>query len=478
MLEEALNNEKQAPAETALAMLSFVQIELSAGGAAAETRFFNLYGPLCDRIFGPILSTKDEFRHKDGGWLSMQNAWNQNPSSVPSLREPLSHQIASHTHMTRSSTNSLDTDPVVKLLGTCGKPTVNEDPPPTLIEAIFNEARNRPAVGFRLPLHALPKATQDAWLALLEISMGGKPAQFSSSENQTRLLGSILRKPPGDQTELLVYRQNSARKRQVQPLQLSPRGFHSPMTKKQATPEKKDEEEHPPNAMLSMLEYFLFLFVRYPLAASVPKAPPAYAMSSRSISVPVSRKKDAYGDSVYYHLFRRYMRHFLPYEREEGRSIAFTESNLESELFLRVIIALWLESQARVTPTSKVTQSIAERKNRAGIMEPPVYDLNVSYDLVQAKYEPPPQQVQRCLRSLVVHLVLDPALSNSIVEPTLGTSSKWCLGSSMTAMQQPFYNYFRTTLRHASIHASDSPFFAALNIWLIWLEPWNLTKCK
>jgi hypothetical protein len=477
MLEEALNNEKQAPAETALAMVSFVQVELSAGGAAAETRFFRLYGPLCDRIFGPILSTKEDFRHKDGGWLSMQNAWNQNPSTVPSLREPLRHQIASHTHMTRSPTTSLDTDPIVKLLGTCGKPMPKEHPPPTLIEAISSEAQNRPAVGFRLPLHALPKATQDAWLSLLETSMGGKPAQFSSSENQTRLLGSILRKPPQEQADLLLYRQKSARKRQVQPLELSPRGFHSPMMKKQTTPEIKDEEEHPPNAMLSMLEYFLFVFVRYPLAAPVPKAPPAYGMSSRSVSVPGSRKKDAYGDSVYYHLFRRYMRHFLPYEREEGRFIAFTELTRESELFLRVVIALWLESYARVTPTSKVTQSIAERKHRAGIMEPPMYDLNVSYDLVQATYEPPPQQVQRCLRSLVVHLVLDPAISNTIVEQTL-SSSKWCLGSSMTAMQQPLYNYLRTTLRHASIHASESPFFAALNMWLIWLEPWNLTECK
>jgi hypothetical protein len=474
MLEEALNNEKHPPAETALAMLSFVQVELSAGGAAAEARFFRLYGPLCDRIFGPILSSKEEFRHKDGGWLSTQNAWNRNPSTVPS-REPL----ASHAHMTRSSTGSLDTDPIVKLLGTCGKPTSIEQPPPTLIEAISSEAQNRPGVGFRLPLHALPKSTQDAWLALLEAAVGGKPADLSSSENHTRLLGSILRKSPEEQSELLVYRQKSARKQQVQPLQLSPRGFHSPMMKKSTTPEKKDEEEFQPNAMLSMLEYFLFVFMRYPLAAPVPKAPPAYAMSSRSVGLSGSRTKDAYGDSVYYHLFRRYMRHFLPYEREEDRYIAFSNSTRESasELYLRIIIALWLESHARVAPTSKVVQSIADRKLRAGIMDVSVYDLNVSYELVQAKYEPPPQLVQRCLRSLVVHLVLDPALSNTIVEQSLG-SSKWCLGSSMTAMQQPLYNYLRTTLRHASIHASDSPFFAALNMWLIWLEPWNLTQCK
>jgi hypothetical protein len=32
------NNEKQGPADTALAMLSFVQIELPGGGAAVETR--------------------------------------------------------------------------------------------------------------------------------------------------------------------------------------------------------------------------------------------------------------------------------------------------------------------------------------------------------------------------------------------------------------------------------------------------------
>jgi len=482
MLEEALNSDddKHQPTEAALAMLSFVQVELSAGGAAAEARFYRLYGPLCERIFGPIQSAQEEFRHKDTGWLCAQSPWKRSMSTVPSSPQPMGRKLSSHASVASSST-SLESDPIVKLLCTSGKLSPKEQQLPTLVEAVSSE--EKAGVSFRLPLHALPKVTQDAWLALLEAALGGKPAELSSSENHTRLLRSILRKPPEEQTELLLYKQKSAQKQQVQPLQLSPRGFSSPMMKKptSASPGKEeDAQEISPNAMLSMLEYYLFLFVRFPLAAPVPKQQSAYTTTryrSHSLSVPGSRSRDPYGEQIYYHLFRKYLRHFLPHEREGARSIDFSAATRESELFLRTCIALWIESHTRVTTTSKVIQSISERRHRAGIVDPPSYDLNVSSDLVQAKYEPLPSLVPKCLRNLVIHLVLDPALYNNIVEKNL-SGARSCLGSSMTAMQQPFYNYLRATLRNAPIHASDSPFFAAFNMWLMWMEPWNLNMRK
>jgi hypothetical protein len=92
MLEETLSNEKSHPVETALAMLSFLDVELSAGGPAAEQRFWNLYSSLVPRIFGAVLEADAGFRHKDGGWFSLQNQWTIPPSLIPqSPRSPMVH---------------------------------------------------------------------------------------------------------------------------------------------------------------------------------------------------------------------------------------------------------------------------------------------------------------------------------------------------------------------------------------------------
>ena len=179
MLEESIRNyEKVHPAEIALSMLSFLQSELPAGGTAAETRFLNVFVPLCECIFGPMVaSSLDNCRHMDGGWLSTQIPWSRtmpsnvaagsSPLSMSSPRNPLGHPSVSKLHLSTSnttiSTQSLDSDPVVKLLGTAGKASSNREPlPMTLIEAISKESQNRPSATFPLPFHSLPQALQDA----------------------------------------------------------------------------------------------------------------------------------------------------------------------------------------------------------------------------------------------------------------------------------------------------------------------------
>jgi hypothetical protein len=499
MLEEALRNEKSHPAETALAMLSFVQSELPAGGTAAESRFFTLYGPLCERIFGPILGPEDDFRHKDGGWLSAQNQWTRPPSTVvPSPCSPLGQQIS----VSRSTINSLDSDPVVKLLGTAGKPN-NRDPLSlTLVEAISKESESRPSVGFAFKFHALPKNLQDAWLVLVEASMGGMIADDACSLNDLRLLGNLLRKRPEEQNQLRLFKQRCAQKQQEhlrQPLHLSPRGFNTPTAttiSMKASPGQSDSKagvaEAPPNVMLSMLEHYLFLFLRFPFSApdrkastvsSIPGVNVHRIATPTSTGLPARTPREPFGETLYYHIFRRCMRHFLPYEPEDCRSIAFSEEHRESELFLRILIAMWLESRARLIPTLKVVQTIQERRHRAGLLDDAStrLDLNASYDLLQqqlaVKYDSPPVQVHKCVRTLIIHTVLDPALAQKCLDTEL-TSKKWCLSTCMTVLQQPFYNYVRTAFRYASIHSSDSPFYGALSSWLIWLEPWNVIERK
>jgi hypothetical protein len=127
------------------------------------------------------------------------------------------------------------------------------------------------------------------------------------------------------------------------------------------------------------------------------------------------------------------------------------------------------------------------------------FDLDMSFDLVQMnnayKYAPPTPQVKRCLRVLVIHAIMDPTVrsllelvrrkisnvrsvssNESPSDNSQFDTSYWCVTSCMTSLQLPIYNFIRTSFRSSAIHASVSAFYNALDIWLIWLEPWNVIK--
>jgi hypothetical protein len=150
--------------------------------------------------FGPmeISFPYNNYRHKDGGWLSAQNPWTktiQVPGAVmpnSSTRLPSASKQHLSTPSTASNGNYLDSDPVVKLLGTAGKLTGSREPlPMTLIKAISKESEIRPSVTFPLPFrHSLPGSLQDTWLALIERQLmltatSGRSAMSILSEDKS-----------------------------------------------------------------------------------------------------------------------------------------------------------------------------------------------------------------------------------------------------------------------------------------------------
>lgn len=472
MLEETLSSTKYSPAEAALTLKSFVEIELAAGGASTEARFFRLFSMLCDRVFG-VISPKNKFQHEVGGWLSRHVRW-ERPSM--SLSDPHHQQrrSGSSSSSSSSSSGSIRMDPVVRLLGA---PGANQQAssgdgrlhPLTLIEAYAKEAEHRPNVRYPFPFQALPKATQDAWIFLIEAALGGAPAPDKApSENSARLLGSLFRVRPLEQTQLKIHQQNKMQKKDNRrPLQLSPM-YNSPKSPSGASTSKG--KELPPNIMLSMLEYYLLIFIRYPLAA--PPPPPKQPQpTSRGVHHHSIRRSEPYGDSVYYQLFQEYVSYYIPVNVPQGHSNGFPSLQRPSELFLRIIISLWFEGQNRLPITSKAMKIIHERRPSVEM------DLNMSYDLAKAGYVKPPYQITRCLHKLIIRAVSDGAildLAQDIHGGFRGPRPEMlCLSPTMTILQQPFYNYVRNAFRHGSIHARQSPFYAALNDWLMWLEPWN-----
>eukprot|EP00980_Cylindrotheca_fusiformis_P024513 scaffold11979_cov130-Cylindrotheca_fusiformis.AAC.1 len=519
MLEETLSSPTYSPAEAALTLISFVEVELAAGGPSAEARFFKLFSMLCDRVFG-FISEKD-YRHETGGWLSRHVRWER-----PQQRSSGTHP----NHPGRPSSTSISTDPVVKLLGArmAKKPDSNQATALTLIEAMAKEAEHRPNVRYPFPFEALPKSTQIAWLSLIESALkrsqqggfGGPNANTPQSfipmtspqsmvidtvfpntpptpsnqdsnrpvsENSRRLMGSVFRVKPLEQNQLRLYLQNKLQKKDLRrPLQLSPmynRPRSPSLTISSTTPgssgnsAQNDKGVPKPKIMLSMLEYYLVLFLRYPLAAPEAQAQTKPTSVSRNVPMPpVGRSSEPYGDSVYYYLFQEYVNYYVIARSPQGHSnTGFATIGRPTELFVRIVVELWLEGQNQM-PTTET--AIKVHKERRGIMDPhALFDLNKSYDLVKLKYESPPHQIQRCFHKLLARAVSDGATLDVVRDTHAGlrgaTPEVMCLSPVMSILQLPFYNHVRTAFRYASIHATQSPFYSALNDWLVWLEPWN-----
>ncbi|CAB9516832.1 expressed unknown protein [Seminavis robusta] len=506
MLEEALRDPNKHPAEVATAMLSFIRSDLVNGGSSSEERFYQLFLPLCTRVFGEMMQdNKSGYKHQTDGWLSAEQRW-----KTPSLGSTMQPQLSygPPRSVKRSPLSTIDQDPVVQLLGPVPRSSSrvgnkeNENYPAiSLVDTISEGMATRQTGYFGFPFFALPQPMQQQFFAVLErlligitpnphmpLSMG-HPAdpvaqQIIVSNNSMRLFGSLLRVPPDQQQKIVAYQQKKLKARdQSQPLQLSP-GLASPHSVGAMSPSagagaRTPQKDDAPSIYLSMLEYYCFLFLRYPLAAPQMnrQVQTQAQIGPYHMRGMVTRNSPPYGEQVYCSLFQRYMRYFLPQTRAPTVSPGFSTEQAKSEFFLRSIIAFWFESHGSLLTTNKATQVILERSQRTGIHQTPSMDLNMAYDLTAGKFEQIPKLSQKCLRSLVVHLITDPTIRLSVFDQ--GSIARgWCVSQPMTVVQESFYNYVRTTFRHASIHHSGSVFYTALNAWLIWIEPWNVNVPK
>lgn len=456
MLEESLST-NQPPSEVAQMLISYVNVELAAGGASAEARFFQLFSLLCQRVFGTI-SPKDQ-KHQIGGWLSRAIQWERPRTSTPKSLGPGPRQYTQNS--------SIRADPVVKLLGAVPNTSASSKDnkgPLTLIGAFAKEAEHRPNVRYQFPFLGLPKFIQDEWLDLIQIALGGvAPNNRQPSENSSRLLGLLFRVKLLDQKQLLLYQQGKAQKKdQRRPLQLNP--IFSP-TPKSPVPAMirsptKENDDAPPDVLLSMLEYYIMMFIRYPLAAPEIK----YASST-------SRRTEPYGETVYYELFQEYTNYYIPSKVPQGSFHGFQSPQRPSEIFIRIMIALWLEGQNQPLSTKEATKVLQDRRG------PISFDLNASFDLVFTKYNPLPSQLTRCLHKVVTRVVSDGTITDLVKDVHQGHKGSdpdiLCMSPTMIILQQPFYNHTRNVFRYASLHNKPNIFYSAFNDWLIWLEPWN-----
>ena len=586
MLEEALNNNSADPAETARAILNYLQYELPAGGPDSEYRFCqSIYPLLLSRTFG-FLDTKDKkLRHLHGGWLSKVMRWNSSPYSSSSQMSPArSRPKATPTRSVyssqgqRSSSMSIKSDPVVYLLSpppTSAGPVANETRGkmgivagalsqsrisgssnttagtiggPTLFSIMSKESQVRPTLQYAFPFRALPESSQKLFLHIIESKLVAQTntrfttiseSELNFTDNQIHLYSSLLTKSPLQQksvidlcSEVLKSQQLRIAQQNHSPVgyparsrnQFSPQSLQYSSSPRQSsamllrqpgkqpkTPpldstegEKLQKQASECTVLLSMIEFYFFLFLRYPWVKPQPPQPSSfrsrnsaagiYGSTSSPSTMPNS---DPYGETVYLYLFQSYVQYYLRRLQDPAFDVPIegTKSiTSTSELFLRILIDFWLDGHNLPLSNPQLIQKFQIQSSRQFSSTSPLEGgLSVAFDNVElgSDYIACPTLIVRSMQYLVGYLCGDFALEQSIRKLREDSASQLLfivsnmqnrplssiLTPSMTALQQPLFNYLRVTLKNASFtpaaRGAESPFSTAVTLWLTWLEPWN-----
>jgi hypothetical protein len=514
------------------------------------------------------------YHHADGGWLALTNT----PKPTGGTASSSLSSTPSSSPLRQRATQSLDNDPIVKLLrapNTTQPSSNNNDsyaqPPqqPTLLDALSAESIHRPQIKFKFPLGGLSilftdliqdwkrcyvQEAEKANAATLAArggggggaGGGGARGAFATTtttstttnttatiegmigkENATRILYHLLLNGPNEQVELKNYFQSGGSGGNVLQQQ-NLNQMSSPRAAFTATPIKQQQQQHPqqmntprttttaavansePNIELTMLEYYLLIFLRFPLANQEWEI----QLQDHLRRMGYGGSNIAYGQRVYSHLMTSYMNYYLPHgvHRPDGSSSNYnvgTTSVVEcgasldrtAELFLRLVIELWIEGQ--VSPPTLTDAIQRYRNGRSAFLSTSSSTLSSSFnptlrdslELTQplkTSNISPPSQIQIGVLNLVRHLVSDVTVRTMVKNASTlcqyrqtqerdgGVSGdddnakiSWCLPPAMSTIQPSIFNYIRLGLACGSIHDRRSIFHRALEAWLVWIEPWN-----
>jgi len=255
---------------------------------------------------------------------------------------------------------------------------------------------------------------------------------------------------------------------------------------------------------LSLWEHYFMTFVRFPmLIDKMNQVSKKAASTSGSVGFGYKPRQNIhpYGQKVYMHLLKDYIKYYFPHDFGVFANFGGLETEAadtkKDEALIRMMIEYWLERHIYSSAKDAMVHSSSEGGNIGSLGLESGYDLaqllvvaskwgsnpGIAASTKRQVYEAPPRQVQRCIKILVDHLVCDPAITKECKAVTTGgkdtiNADEWPLSSIQTIVQPSLYNYIRTALRYGPIHVANSSFYAAVDLWLLWLEPWNVVQRK
>jgi hypothetical protein len=365
---------------------------------------------------------------------------------------------------------------------------------------------------FEHPFLALTRGSQQALMALVcrhyyqeqqqqqqQILMGGSTKMGSVddimmddatiiSDNEVTLYSKLLQVKPMEQRGLLEIFQMIAFGPSTPTTlmqDLSPRHqqhkFHTLVEQKKSTT----------MIYLSAWEKFFFLFLNFPLA----KPDSTVTTSKTILQQPPQRIVEPYGDLVYSHLFKLYVNYFFQTPSLDDSYVFKDNFPTHSEFFIRIIIDFWISNGIVWTPlASNVTGTVQEKRTQLEITTlSDVYDnIPWMFCVAPSTTSAHPKIVLKCLQYLVLHLCSDPFLDQSATlcfDNEQDYANKKdnllydVLSPPLLLLQPHIYKFILTSFRRAQLvsqsksNTSPSLFYAALDLWLILLEPWNFS-CK
>jgi hypothetical protein len=255
---------------------------------------------------------------------------------------------------------------------------------------------------------------------------------------------------------------------------------------------------------LSLWEHFFMTFVRFPmLIDKMNQVSKKAASTGGSVGFGYKPRQNIhpYGQKVYTHLLQDYIKYYFPHDFSVVANFGGLESEAantkKDQALIRMMIEYWLERHVYSSTKDEMVHSSSEGRNIDSLGLESSYDLaqllvvankwgsnpGIAASTKRQVYEAPPRQVQRCIKILVDHLVCDPAVTKQCKAVTAGgkdlaNAGEWPLPSIQTVLQPSLFNYIRTALRYGPIHVANSSFYAAVDLWLLWLEPWNVIQRK
>lgn len=278
--------------------------------------------------------------------------------------------------------------------------------------------------------------------------------------------------------------------------------------------------------LLDPWEYYMILFLRHGVTPIKVKG---ILQQHGKPDNSTRRNITTYAEKVYYQLFRSYCEYYITHNFDnlqidnnrkmdsndnQDQPLSSSSSGLggddvelevirgkRSEMWIRLIVEFFFELNNDFPGTQEALDKLSPdarmKLEESGLassyalatllpisssqnsLNPLGQGLGVS--LTNQSFTAPSKHVIRSMRYLIDRIIRDPTIAyncNSRNKTAQSLRSQWPLPKAQTLLQPSFYNYIRTAIRHGPIHMKHSSFYNALDVWLIWLEPWNVVKRK
>ena len=244
-----------------------------------------------------------------------------------------------------------------------------------------------------------------------------------------------------------------------------------------------------PAIMLTMAEYFLFYFLRYPVSRTR-QSTPSWATSSAPRRAWSTFRNTGIlqltSGSPYACILLQYLEFFLPNSGLKPKPQSFLASpsgRHYAKIFLHMLVELWLHQNSVMdTIQGNMPLSMSPTHHQSRQPPPPMPKPTTRMPSAtlpvhtMGEYIEPTTDTLSSLLLAVIYFLNDPVLPipmPSDISLTAQTVSG--LTESLIVLQSRLFQFFQIVVSRCQIRVSPTTFFSVVDVWLAIAQPW---KCR